>query len=87
MTNDLLDLQEQSEDINLLSDSDVEAEVPERRKKQRKEGPGFGGTLLGGLSTSDIGLPVDKPTTRACPACTFANDLNTVACSICETRF
>ena len=91
LTNDLLDLQEQSEDITLLSDSDADTEAPERRRKQRKEGQGFGGTLLSGPSTSDVEPPVDsprdKPTTRACPACTFVNELNADACLICETRF
>ncbi|EPT06051.1 hypothetical protein FOMPIDRAFT_1034036 [Fomitopsis schrenkii] len=91
LTNDLLDLQEQSEDITLLSDSDAEPDVRDGRRRGRREGQGFGGTLLSGISTSNMGPQADthqdKPTTRACPACTFVNDVSTVACSICETRF
>ncbi|KAH9934725.1 cysteine proteinase [Fomitopsis serialis] len=77
LSNDLLDLQEQAEDINLLSDSDDEP--AERHGKRRAEGQGFGGTLLSGLLASDgdsqPSPQPEDPSTRACPACTFAMPL------------
>jgi len=85
LSNDLLDLQEQAEDINLLSDSDDEP--TERRGKRRTEGQGFGGTLLSGLPASDADASPqpEGPSTRACPACTFANALDSAACTVCDT--
>ncbi|TFY64882.1 hypothetical protein EVJ58_g2344 [Rhodofomes roseus] len=87
LSNDLLDLQEQAEDVDLLSDSDNEP--GERHRKRRTEGQGFGGTLLGGLPASDMESQavahVPKPSTRACPACTFENTLDSAACTVCET--
>ncbi|KAF9820152.1 hypothetical protein IEO21_01585 [Rhodonia placenta] len=47
LANDFLDLREQTEDIDLLSDTDNERD----KRKRRKEGPGFGGTLLSILNT------------------------------------
>ncbi|EKM55145.1 uncharacterized protein PHACADRAFT_94093 [Phanerochaete carnosa HHB-10118-sp] len=87
LSNDTMDLREESEDIDLLgSGSDAE---PTTRKK---EGRGFGGTLLGYSSSSS---PPHTPsqhadelpsnTTISCPACTYDNAADAFACLMCET--
>ena len=48
MSNDIVDLREENEDIALLSDADVEYAAA-----GRKEGRGFGGTLLAGQRDAD----------------------------------
>ncbi|GBE82261.1 cysteine proteinase [Sparassis latifolia] len=91
LSNDLLDLREESENIDLLSDSDTE-DVP---RKRRNEGQGFGGTLLGGIPDSDSdgaresSSQSDQPpaTSKACSACTYENDIDVAMCAICETPF
>ncbi|KZT68135.1 hypothetical protein DAEQUDRAFT_340767 [Daedalea quercina L-15889] len=87
LSNDLVDLQEQIEDVNLLSDSDNEQTEP--RRKARPEGPGFGGTLLSGLSSSHLkSQPITQPedsSTKSCPACTFANEMDSATCTVCDT--
>ncbi|TFY67092.1 hypothetical protein EVG20_g4062 [Dentipellis fragilis] len=85
LANDVLDLREESEDVDLLDESD--SEVP--RKKRRDEGGGFGGTLLSGDPTSEdppSEHTASPPTSGTCPACTFENLPTAPICSICETR-
>ncbi|KAI0664864.1 cysteine proteinase [Cubamyces menziesii] len=87
LSNDTLDLKEENEDIDLLSDTDVEIDGP---RKKRVEGQAFGGTLLlgGGSSFGPSVPPSSSPDTGgpvACPACTYENTPGDVACAMCET--
>ncbi|TBU50715.1 cysteine proteinase [Dichomitus squalens] len=87
LSNDLLDLKEESEDITILTDSDNEAPTGENGKKKRTEGQAFGGTLLGGnsLSSAPSSSQSLAPLSTACPACTYENGAADVACVMCET--
>ena len=86
LSNDAMDLKEESEDIDLLG-SGSEAD-PTRKKEER----GFGGTLLGYSSSSS---PSHTPSQHAdelpsngaltCPACTYDNTPGSFACAMCET--
>lgn len=85
LANDSIDLQE----VNEGSDID---DGP--RKKQRDEGNGFGGTILGGAA-SQRPVVADVPTLqvddavlgKACPACTFVNTFEVLGCIVCDTLF
>ena len=88
LSNDTMDLKEESEDIDLLG-SGSEAEPSTRRDEER----GFGGTLLGYSSSSS---PSHTPSQHAdelpgnngalsCPACTYDNAPGSSACAMCET--
>lgn len=92
MSNDVLDLKEENEDINLLSDTDIEIDAPSGggAKRKRAEGQAFGGTLLGGGSSFNHSSvpPSSSPSAVgpiACPACTYENAPADVACLMCET--
>ena len=87
LSNDLLDLKEESEDLALLSDTDVESGPANGSKKKRTEGQAFGGTLLGGYSftSAPSSSPSIIPASNACPACTYENDAADTACAMCET--
>ncbi|KAI0374832.1 cysteine proteinase [Pilatotrama ljubarskyi] len=91
LSNDLLDLKEENEDIDLLSDTDIDVDstAPGSRKK-RAEGQAFGGTLLGGGSSFTYSSvpPSSSPSAVepiACPACTYENAPADVSCAMCET--
>lgn len=86
LSNDTMDLKEESEDIDLLGS------VSEAEPTTQKEGRGFGGTLLGYSSSSSPShtpsqhadeLPSDI--TLSCPACTYDNPADAFACLMCET--
>ncbi|OBZ75519.1 Ubiquitin carboxyl-terminal hydrolase 48 [Grifola frondosa] len=83
LSNDLLDLREESEDVNLLSDSDTE----NPKSKGRREGQGFGGTLLGGSDSQRSSSHPASPTSKPCSACTFENVVDASSCTICDTPF
>ncbi|CDO68332.1 hypothetical protein BN946_scf184799.g59 [Trametes cinnabarina] len=74
LSNDTLDLKEENEDINLLSDTGVEIDGSNASTKKRVEGQAFGGTLLGGGSSfgqSSAPPPSSSPPAMipvACPA-------------------
>ncbi|EMD38059.1 hypothetical protein CERSUDRAFT_113204 [Gelatoporia subvermispora B] len=88
MSNDIVDLREESEDVTLLSDTDVEYVA-----SGRKEGRGFGGTLLAGQrdtdETREAGTQpaLTAPVSKACSACTFENATDVLACTMCDTPF
>lgn len=92
LTHDYLDLREETEDVNMLSGSE-EDESP--KKVRRKEGRGFGGTLLGGGGlmdpsshlNSEVKHPSPVPAVKPCSACTFENAFDVSKCSICDTPF
>ena len=86
LSNDLLDLKEESEDITILTDSDGDAPSGANGKK-RTEGEAFGGTLLGGYSYSSAPSSSQSlaPLAIACPACTYENGAADVECAICGT--
>lgn len=86
LSNDLLDLKEESEDLTILTDTDGEGGPPSGAKK-RTEGQAFGGTLLGGFSYSSAPSSSQSvpPTSIACPACTYENGHADVACAMCDT--
>ena len=81
LSNDLLDLKEESEDITILTDSDGDAPSG---KKKRAEGEAFGGTLLGGSSYSSAPSSSQSlaPLGIACPACTYENGAAAVECAM-----
>ena len=88
LANDVMDLREDSEDIDLLGS---DGEQPAHKSD---EGQGFGGTLLvsGTHRSSHSHTPSDHDEpmaeiTRACPACTFENSPDVVCCAMCETPF
>ncbi|KAI0831247.1 cysteine proteinase [Trametes gibbosa] len=90
LSNDVLDLKEESENIDLLSDTDIEVDVPTSGgpKRKRAEGQAFGGTLLGGGSSFNSVPPSSSPSAAdpvACPACTYENAPADAACLMCET--
>ncbi|KAM5535206.1 hypothetical protein V8D89_011142 [Ganoderma adspersum] len=87
LSNDLLDLKEESEDITILTDSDGEAPSGTNGKKKRTEGEAFGGTLLGGYSYSSAPSSSQSlaPLAIACPACTYENGAADVECAMCGT--
>ncbi|KAI0362032.1 cysteine proteinase [Trametes cingulata] len=90
LSNDLLDLKEENEDVNLLSDTDVDVDGTTNGSKKRAEGQAFGGTLLGGGSSFTYSSvpPSSSPSAVgpvACPACTYENAPAEVACAMCET--
>ncbi|CAL1704590.1 unnamed protein product [Somion occarium] len=80
LSNDVLYLKEDSEDVDMLDTDDDNV----GRKPRDDEGRGFGGTLLGGEPHKE---PEPKPEAIAkrCSACTFDNSLNATACEICST--
>ena len=90
LTDDILDLREGQEGDFTDSDS----ELP---KRNRMEGPGFGGTLLGSsqppssrnsAEATDMEDVEDSALlTKACSACTLANNLQAAACVVCDTPF
>ncbi|KAF4603807.1 hypothetical protein EYR38_004223 [Pleurotus pulmonarius] len=84
LANDVLDLREESEVHDI--DSDTEVSPPTKRK--REEGGGFGGTLLGGHSSqpnSSREVTPQEDNFLSCRVCTFANAIDTEACSMCDT--
>ncbi|KAH9946153.1 cysteine proteinase [Epithele typhae] len=86
LSNDLLDLKEESEDVTIITDT--EDNVPSNSKKtKRAEGQAFGGTLLGGSSfaTAPPSSSPSTPAVIACPACTYENCATEVACVMCDT--
>ncbi|KAI0721718.1 cysteine proteinase [Cerioporus squamosus] len=87
LSNDLLDLKEENEDLIILSDTDVESGPANGAKKKRTEGQAFGGTLLGGYSFSSAPTSSQSaiPLSNACPACTYENCAADTACAMCET--
>ncbi|KAJ3510286.1 hypothetical protein NLJ89_g4765 [Agrocybe chaxingu] len=86
--NDTLDLREVEEVVEINSDSD---EIP--ANKRRREGPGFGGTLLGNADSCWSSSPEQTPAPhfsnreKACRACTFSNTLDALSCQMCDTNF
>lgn len=87
--NDTLDLQEEAENEDHLSNS------PDgRASKRRKEEKGFGGTLLATSSayasfSADTGTSSEgegHESTKPCPACTFVNPPDSLICSMCEQK-
>lgn len=92
LANDTLDIREESENMDVLTDED---DAPPR-KRHREEERGFGGTLLGGTSKVDVtdrkpgpltapeSLPLG-PWGKSCSACTFDNPPDVMTCSICNT--
>jgi len=89
LANDQLDLKEQTEDADIYSDSDTEGD----KRKKRKEGRGFGGTLLSGITSSpdsqDLAPQSEAiaPSSKSCSACTFDNDTDARVCTMCDTAF
>ncbi|KAG9318845.1 hypothetical protein JVU11DRAFT_949 [Chiua virens] len=89
LMNDTLDLREEAEnEDNLLNSPDG------RASKRRKEEKGFGGTLLA-TSTSYASLSADTGTSsegeghepaKPCPACTFANPVDSLVCTMCKQK-
>jgi len=89
LMNDTLDLREEAENEENLSNS------PDgRASKRRKEEKGFGGTLLA-ASASYASLSADTGTssegeghesTKPCPACTFYNPLDKRFCEMCGQK-
>ena len=84
LSNHVLDLKEESEDITIPTDSDGDAPS---RKKKRTEGEAFGGTLLGGYSYSFAPSSSQSLTLLviACLACTYENGAADVECAMCGT--
>ena len=87
LANDCLDLREETEDENKLHSAAYE------RSRQREEGNGFGGTLLGGnapsreLSAMQIGADVralDDAAGKDCSACTYRNLRTAETCEMCQ---
>ena len=89
LMNDTLDLREEAENEDNLSNS------PDgRASKRRKEEKGFGGTLLA-ASASYASLSADTGTSsegeghesaKPCPACTYDNPLDSLLCEMCGKR-
>ncbi|TCD68915.1 hypothetical protein EIP91_009466 [Steccherinum ochraceum] len=96
LSNDVLDLREEPEDVEMIESGDEDG-AP---RKRTDEGRAFGGTLLSGGD-----LPAAVPSTsseshettpavetpivveKACPACTFINPPDVLMCTICDTVF
>ncbi|KAI0637029.1 cysteine proteinase [Trametes polyzona] len=90
LSNDLLDLKEINEDIDLLSDTDIEIDGPSGSSKNRTEGQAFGGTLLAGSSFGYSSVPPSSSPSLAlgpvaCPACTYENVPGDTSCAMCDT--
>lgn len=90
LSNDVMDLREESEDVDLLG-STSDSSPP-----KREEGNGFGGTLLGSSRPASSAAHSssqheDEPelgqTSRSCPVCTYDNAPDASACAMCETSF
>ncbi|KAG8217868.1 hypothetical protein J3R82DRAFT_6034 [Butyriboletus roseoflavus] len=89
LMNDTLDLREEAENEDNLSNS------PDgRASKRRKEEKGFGGTLLA-ASASYASLPPDTSTSsegeghesaKPCPVCTYDNPLDNLFCDMCGKK-
>ncbi|KAF7338128.1 hypothetical protein MVEN_02037600 [Mycena venus] len=79
----VLALQVENE-IHELSDSE---EVPKKKSKQRDEGGGFGGTVLGRSENRSSSPPKPTPTEKACRTCTFSNPVEELACGMCNEVF
>lgn len=89
LAGDTIDLQEENE--GEFTDNDDDAP---RSKKQRNEGNGFGGTILGHASipASSEGeadppssaIDEDDSPTKACDMCTFRNPQEAEVCEMCE---
>ena len=87
LADDMLDLCEGQEgDI-----TDFDSGVAKRNRME--EGPGFGGTLLGSSQppsspeATDMDEDRSALPTKACSACTLANNLQAAACIVCDTPF
>lgn len=96
LANDTLDLREQLEDADLLDSNSENEQMKQRKRQRREEGPGFEGTLLGngGHTSSDHSChheddpnPDHLEPGHACPACTFQNTPDALACAMCDTIF
>jgi hypothetical protein len=100
LAHDVLELREVREDEELLNASDNETSQSSRRKAQRDEGRGFGGTLLGGgggnvtestladSASERYASPFDlEDNYKACNVCTLRNSLMAAVCAACETPF
>lgn len=90
IANDVLDLREEAEDVDLINSDD------EGSGQRAEEGRAFGGTLLGGgdveqstniSSSSSRPVTPFEPAEKQCPACTFVNPPDVLACTICDTLF
>lgn len=80
--NETLDLREAEELVDLTSDGD------EPSRKNKKEGNGFSGTLLGSADVPWSSSP--EQTTeleKECSTCTFANPFDVLSCQVCHTPF
>lgn len=96
LSDDIMDLREIAEDVDMLCSDDEDAAG---RKSHSDEGRGFGGTLLSGYynpkeqsdkrspSTTPDDVPQPSTSSQACPACTFQNPPDSIACTICDTIF
>jgi len=83
LANDTVDLREAEEIVDLTSDND---ETPKRKKK--KEGNGFSGTLLGNADVPWSSSP--EQTTefvKECAKCTLSNPLEALSCEACHAHF
>jgi len=91
LMNDTLDLKEEAENEDSLSNSQEG-----RATKRRKEEKGFGGTLLAATAsyaslsadtgTSSEGEGHEPTTAKPCPACTYLNPPDKLFCDICEHK-
>ncbi|KAF8911983.1 hypothetical protein CPB84DRAFT_1760942 [Gymnopilus junonius] len=87
LANDVLDLREVDEILEITSDSD------ERPPKRRREGLGFGGTLLGSTDSPYSSSPEETLATnppnaeKPCITCTFSNQIDAESCEICLAPF
>jgi hypothetical protein len=85
MADDSFELYITTEAIQFANSDD---EAPVQDKRQRTEGPAFGGTLLADAtdwSSSSSQVDDDWGPRLACPACTFSNDPHSDVCLVCET--
>ncbi|KAF9475859.1 cysteine proteinase [Pholiota conissans] len=92
LANDVIELRE-AEDVQEVHGSDSDEPRP---SKKRREGPAFGGTLLGNVDSSWSSSPEPAPLStppslpseeKACIACTFSNNLQALSCEMCDTPF
>lgn len=88
LANDVIDLREESEEVEVGSDSDGEP----KRKKSRAAERGFGGTLLGGMPRPSSATPPESSspvqfTEKSCATCTFSNPYDAFKCDMCEVVF
>jgi hypothetical protein len=85
LANETVDLREAEEAVDLTSDND---EPPKRKKK--KEGNGFSGTLLGNADAPWASSPEQTHQTeleKECSSCTFSNPAEALSCQMCHTHF